>query len=266
MNAFCLIAPLSFAMYVVGYSPYAGIPSFDAHVEYYYLFCAFTAIFGSVAFFSVYFVLWFRVHTVFYSHPLMRMSVSRSALIANYVTAALLFFIIAPGSFFSFAIMWASGMKKVVRQFQTLCVCMWFSLVALAFVFHCMLLFSLTYPLILHRRKMLERGVKVKAVLQTVKKSLMLACTCVFSDLFTSVLFGVFWKLKIDNRFVFLITFPHLFVNVMALQFSFPDWKEKMCFFCCNTKKSKTHQQMSDSRRSTSKLHSNVQSTSLITS
>jgi len=265
MNTFCLIAPLSFAMYVVCYSPYAGIPNFDAHVEYYYLFWALTAIFGSVAFFSVYFVLWFRVHTAFYSHPLMRMSVSRRALIANYVTAALLFIIIAPGSFFSFGIMWASGMKKVVRQFQTLCVCMWFSLVALAFVFHCMLLFSLTYPLILHHRKMLKKGVEVKAALHTVKKSLILACTCVFSDLFTSILFGLFWKLKVDNRFVFLITFPHLFVNVMALQLSFPEWKEKMCFFCCQTEKSKTHQQMSDSRPLTSKPRSDLQSTSVIT-
>jgi len=191
----------------------------------------------AVAVFCAYFALWFRVFTVFYRNKVMKKNMSKLLQYVNISALPFLCLMVASNlvSFLSAPPYTYAGCGcKAVQSTENNAI-KWAILVICTTVFQVVLLFSFTYPLCLHRKKMLSRGCDHGAIIPIVKRAAVVAFVCIISDLLNFA-FAALYKgpTVYPNHIAFTC---NLLVNLIGTIMSFANWREKLLPFV-KTKKS----------------------------
>ena len=185
----------------------------------------------AVAVFCAYFALWFRVFTVFYRNKVMKKNMSKVMQYVNISALPLLCLMVASNlvSFLSAPPYEYAGCGcKAVQSTENNAI-KWAILVICTTVFQSILLFSFTYPLYLHRKKMLSRGCDHGTIIPIVKRAAVVACVCVVSDLLNFAFAAIYKGPTVyPNHIVFAC---NLLVNVIGTIMSFANWREKLLPF-----------------------------------
>ena len=189
-----------------------------------------------LALFCAYFVLWFRVCTVYYRNDAMKKYVGRFLDYIN-VTAMPLLSFIAIGNIATVlsepgytavgcACALAKGNENNDNPRPTI---YWSILTVCAILFQSAIFFCFIYPLYLHRKKMLNNGHDQEFMMPIVKRVAVVASVCVISDLlnFTFVLTYKSVTVYMD----YIVYGSNLLVNVIGTIASFGNWREKLLPF-----------------------------------
>ncbi|XP_076824764.1 uncharacterized protein LOC143470483 [Clavelina lepadiformis] len=182
----------------------------------------------AVGLFSVYFALWYRVYTVFYLNPLLRSTTSKPARVLNRLTLVFLFFMtIVNMTVFLVSPLYQTtpvGCLKV--QSKKGASVKWGLLVSTTITFQLLLLYSLIYPLNVHRKKMHDRGLEGKTTFPLIKRAAITAGVVILSDTLNAVYALVN---KQDIVYIRHIVYgTNMLINLLALLFSFTDWRERI--------------------------------------
>lgn len=182
----------------------------------------------ALAIIGCYFVLWYRVFTIFYRSKSMRENLSKSERFFTFLPLVLLICMVG-----SCLILFLYDSAKKTTK----CGCKttyknsifyykWTVLVFWNAVFQGTLLFAFIYPLYLHRKKMVNRGFDHRLFVQVIRRAAIVAFVCIVSDLLNA-LFAIFY----NGDTVYLnhiVVSTNLLVNLMGVIMSFADWKTKI--------------------------------------
>ncbi|CAK8682772.1 unnamed protein product [Clavelina lepadiformis] len=183
---------------------------------------------------SVYFALWFRVYTAFYSNSILKEIISRVPRVINFLTLVFLALTITSNFVLFFtAPAYATTPKgcSPVQNKENNKI-KWAVLVLCTTAFQVMLLYSFIYPLRVQQQKMLARGFDPKSTMPILKRAAITAVVCVLSDILNSV-FAILYK----NPTVYInhIVFScNLLINLVAVVLSAANWREKMVACRCS--------------------------------
>ncbi|XP_076823930.1 uncharacterized protein LOC143469990 [Clavelina lepadiformis] len=194
------------------------------------------AVLYSISLFLNYFTLWFRVHSLIYSQPILKKKIAKPVLYINYFTIILLV-VVAPMTCVVFNLApklrtipsvgcMSSGRNEHYRT-------AFISLVVCTFTFQVSLLFCFIYPLHLHKHRMNGHGIDVVSIRRVIKRAVVTAAVCVVTDIATLI-----FVLMYRNPTTYIIIIVYNFdviVNTIAVISSSADWKDK--FFpwkCCS--------------------------------
>ena len=175
-----------------------------------------------------YFTLWYRVFTVFYKNKSMRKNISKILHVVVLLPFILLFLMVVT----NLTIFLSGPAQENIDcgcravQEKTQHTLKWAILVFWIISFQGTLLFSFIYPLYLHRKKMISRGLDHELIISVVKRAAIVAVVCVVSDLMNSA-FAIMYK----GETVYLnhiVISTNLLINLMGALMSFSNWKEKM--------------------------------------
>ena len=182
----------------------------------------------TVGLFSVYFVLWYRLHTVFYLNPILQQTTSKLVFILNKLTVVLLVcmtainivtFLCSPHY-----VTTPFGCVNVHKTEEALL--KWFLLLSSTAFFQALLFFSLVYPLRRHRQEMLNCGVRPIFLKPIVKRAIIVACICLISDAL-----NVVYALTNQEKTIYIahvVYGTNMLINMLALLMSFTDWKQRL--------------------------------------
>ena len=178
-----------------------------------------------------YFVLWFKVFTVFYQNELVRRNVSKVLQIVNKAIMPLFFaaalvmvfrvIIIPQTTFAGCGCKPLASRERFIRQ--------WIGVVASSTAFQFVLLFCFVYPLHLHRKQLLKSGLDDGYIYSVIKRATIAAVFWVFSDLLTFIFGVVYFGLLIYNHYIALTI--NLLITLNATILSFANWQEKLVPF-----------------------------------
>ncbi|XP_076825071.1 uncharacterized protein LOC143470691 [Clavelina lepadiformis] len=188
----------------------------------------------TMAIFLDYFTLWYRVYSVFYSHPVIKTIIAKKARYLNYISLIILF-IIVPMNCIIFLLSptlvttsvgcfspEGTGQQKI----------RWVVLAASTLTLQILLLISFIYPLRIHERKMADRGFDVKFTTSVIKRAAITAGVCVLSDILNSF-FAIFYKHH-TTYVNYVIYTSDLLINLIAVIMSDRNWKNKLFpWRCC---------------------------------
>jgi len=178
--------------------------------------------------FTVYFTLWYRVHTLFYMNPLLRQTTSKLAQVLNKLTVVLLICMtVANAVAFITSPLYVTtpiGCMKVQKTKDTKL--KWGLLVSTTILFQILLLFSLIYPLNLHRKRMMDRGMNTMSTKPIIKRAAIVAIVCIASDA-TNAIYALTNKEKIV--YVRHVVYgSNMLINMLSVLLSFSDWKVRL--------------------------------------
>ncbi|CAK8682773.1 unnamed protein product [Clavelina lepadiformis] len=181
-----------------------------------------------MTFASVYFALWFRVYTAFYSNSILKKITSRVPKIINGLTLAFLALIVVSNFVLFFTTATYATTPKGCSPVQNKenNKIKWAVLVLCTTAFQVMLLYSFIYPLRVQQQKRLARGFDPKSTMPILKRAAITAVVCVLSDILNSV-FAILYK----NPTVYInhIVFScNLLINLVAVVLSAANWREKI--------------------------------------
>ena len=175
-----------------------------------------------------YFALWYRVYTLFYRNTAMRKTISKFVQILTFLPFILLILMVIcnlivflSASAYQNTNCGCMAVQEKEKNFNK-----WILLVLSAVAFQATLLFSFIYPLYLHRKKMLSRGIDHTSIIPIVKRAAVIAAICITSDLITSG-FGIVY----NGDAVYLnhvVISLNLLVNLMGVIMSFATWRRKL--------------------------------------
>jgi len=187
---------------------------------------------GSGEVVSLYLTLWFRVHSAFYSHPLLVQQLNKKARaldfltglytsLAGIVTLILMFYLsFGTNSFQSCTF----GCIDVTQKEDT-----WWQYCLIAFttsVLNALIMASMIYPLFRHRNRMREVNESEKTLFVIIRRAAIGAGICIAIDWSNFV-----YKLLRKDKVVFsryLVYDTQFFILHCVLSFSFSDWKERL--------------------------------------
>ena len=182
----------------------------------------------AVAVFCAYFALWYRIHSVFYKHSIMKQSISKPLKVLNHMTIILALMMVGINLFIFLSDPPYSSMACACRSVHSNenNLVKWAVLVACTTAFQFALLFTFIYPLHLHRKKMLKHQTHQKSTIHIVKRSSVVAGVCVVSDWLTA---GFAIAYKGETVYINHIVYScNLIVNLMGVVYTFTNWREKV--------------------------------------
>ena len=180
--------------------------------------------------FLAYFVLWFRIYTVFYSNEIMKNDLSKIVLFGNLSIMPLLLvadviivtlFSIEPKSTYA-----GCGCKPLLSR-ETY-VTHWFGVVASTTVFQIILLVCFLYPLYLHQKKTfnIRNSFDFTTVIPVIKRTAIAAGAWIISSVF-NLIFAVVYS-GTTAYWEHLVYSINLLVTLNATLLSFSNWRVKL--------------------------------------
>ena len=216
---------------------------------------------AAVSFTAAFFALWFRVFIIFYRHPLIKASLSKFVIVMS--KAVVLFLVVMVGvNLFNFLtapayVTCPFGCMRVKDETQS--ALKWGMLVASVVLFQATLLFLFVYPLIMHRKNMINSGFQSKLVLPIIKRAFVTAIFCIISN----IVIG-FYGIASEEKFTYIrhIVYGINFViSLVALLCFSADWKERL--FPCYLVHMQRNATRSPTLRSGSHYHCNIKINSI---
>ena len=176
----------------------------------------------------VYGALWFRIYTVFYKEAKTKKNTSKLLKYINFSAMPLLFLLVIANLVSLLItppyISVGCGCTQLQSEEENLF--NWALVAGCSVLLQLILLFSFSYPLYLHRKKMLSRGFDHKSVIPIVKRAAIVAAICILTDLL-SFLFATLYHgptLHLHHT----VYGCDLLVNLAGTIFVFADWREKL--------------------------------------
>jgi len=187
-----------------------------------------TTICGIVTFGSVYFALWFRVFSLFYSNPVIK---KESPLAVNWLSKATVVFLalmlVTNSIIFLSAPPYKTTQEGCLKlQSHDGNAVKWGLLVTSTVLFQATLLCLFVHPLCLHRKQMLHHGFDAKSVMPVIRRAFVTAAVCILSDTANAV-FAIA-NMQSLNYIRHTAYGCNMFINMVALICSFADWRRRL--------------------------------------
>ena len=182
----------------------------------------------ALALFTAYFVLWFRIYTVFYKNKVTQKKMGKTQQYLNYSALPLLcIMIIANLASFLTSPPYKNVSCGCIRvQSTEKGLVKWVILFAWITIFQVILLFSFIYPLCMHRKKMLVQGIDQTCIISVVKRAAIVTGACVLSDMINTAFAATYQGQTVYlNHVVFS---SNLLTHFTATILSFATWKEML--------------------------------------
>ena len=183
---------------------------------------------AGISFSAAFFALWFRIYIVFYKHPLIKQSLNKWVLILSKAAVVFLAVMVGVnlGNFLSAPAYTTCTYGCLRVKDDTHSAVKWGTLIASSVLSQATLLFLFVYPLILHRKNMLNSGFQSSTVMPIIKRAFVTAICCTISNIAIG-LYGI----AIDEKFTYIrhIVYGINFViSLIALICLSVDWKERL--------------------------------------
>ena len=182
---------------------------------------------GMTVFFA-YFVLWFKVFTVFYRNESVRKNLSKVLQIVNVALMPLFLATLVIAGILLVnnpqVISAGCGCKLLLARERY--IQQWIGVVACSTAFQTVLLFSFVYPLHIHSKKMLNNGLDDGYIYSIIRRATIAATFWVISDFFMFIFGAVYFDLLMFNHYI-AHTF-NLLITLNATILSFANWQKKL--------------------------------------
>ena len=180
----------------------------------------------SIALYTAYFALWFRIYKVFYNNKVVQQKLGKFQQYLSYSAVPFLSIMIIA----SLAIFQSSPTYRNVS-----CGCMraqntestrlkWVILLVWITIVQVVLLFTFIYPLRMHRKNMVARGINQTNVISVVKRAATVTGVCVFTDLLNTAFAATYPGQTVYLNHV--VYSCNLLVNLAATILTFTTWRK----------------------------------------